>query len=164
MNELQLGLVGDSYAAPPSHILDGIKDDLAHLGMPRSPHSIYEEVWHMAFWQDLTLEWIAGIETPVPIHASLGFPTQHHKDSENWDQLRERFLNGTQSAATIAADQRALVRPIRCPTLPDKPVRTMSVRDQLESLAAHNAYHLGRIVLLRQLNGAWPPSSGGFSW
>ena len=37
----------------------------------------------------------------------------------------------------------------------------MTVREQLESLAAHNAYHFGRIVLLRQLRQAWPPPSGG---
>ena len=41
---------------------------------------------------------------------------------------------------------------------------TILVRDQLISLAAHNAYHLGRIVLLRQLLQAWPPASGGFTW
>jgi hypothetical protein len=40
----------------------------------------------------------------------------------------------------------------------------MTVREQLESLGAHNAYHFGRIVLLRQLMGLWPPPSGGFSW
>jgi hypothetical protein len=40
----------------------------------------------------------------------------------------------------------------------------MTVREQLESLAAHDAYHFGRIVLLRQLCGAWPPKSGGFTW
>ena len=37
-------------------------------------------------------------------------------------------------------------------------------REQLESLATHNAYHFGRICLLRQLCGAWPPASGGDSW
>jgi hypothetical protein len=31
--------------------------------------------------------------------------------------------------------------------------RMMTVREQLESLGAHNAYHFGRIVLLRQLLG-----------
>jgi hypothetical protein len=31
------------------------------------------------------------------------------------------------------------------------PVRVMTVREQLESLGAHNAYHFGRIVLLRQV-------------
>ena len=36
-----------------------------------------------------------------------------------------------------------------------------TVREQLESVAGHNAYHFGRMVLLRQLLGFWPPPSGG---
>jgi hypothetical protein len=40
----------------------------------------------------------------------------------------------------------------------------MTVRELLESLGAHNAYRFGRIVLLRQLQGLWPPPSGSFSW
>jgi hypothetical protein len=28
----------------------------------------------------------------------------------------------------------------------------------------HNAHHLGQIILLRQLFGAWPPPSGRFTW
>jgi hypothetical protein len=40
----------------------------------------------------------------------------------------------------------------------------MTIHDQLVSLTAHNAYHLGRIVLLRQLQGNWPPPDGGFTW
>jgi hypothetical protein len=40
----------------------------------------------------------------------------------------------------------------------------MTIREQLESLAAHNAYHLGRVVLLRQLQNNWPPPDGGDSW
>jgi uncharacterized damage-inducible protein DinB len=61
-------------------------------------------------------------------------------------------------------DQSRLDQPIRCPSRPGEPVRTMTVREQLENLAAHNAYHFGRIVLLRQLLGAWPPASGGYTW
>jgi hypothetical protein len=37
-------------------------------------------------------------------------------------------------------------------------------RDQVEGIAAHNAYHLGRIVLIRQMLGSWPPPSGGDTW
>jgi hypothetical protein len=40
----------------------------------------------------------------------------------------------------------------------------MTIREQLESLGAHNAYQCGRIVLLGQLQGLWPPPCGGFSW
>jgi uncharacterized damage-inducible protein DinB len=83
--------------------------------------------------------------------------------------LRGRFFQGNDEAASLVRD--GLVREsgrlgalIRCPSRPGAPTRTMTVREQLESLAAHNHYHFGRIVLLRQLMGAWPPPSGGYSW
>jgi len=31
-------------------------------------------------------------------------------------------------------------------------------------LANHNSYHLGQIVSLRRLIGAWLPPSGGATW
>ena len=66
MNELAQALIAESYAAQPSHILEGLTDDLAHRELPNVPHTIYAELWHMAFWQQITLDWIAGIETPYP--------------------------------------------------------------------------------------------------
>jgi uncharacterized damage-inducible protein DinB len=161
MNELQQALIGDSAAAPPAHILEGLPSDLAHRAIQGAPHTIYQELWHIAFWQQITLDWVNGIETPFPDRPSDGFPRD---GSEPWDQLCQRFLHGNQQAADVAGDEKRLEQSVRCPSRPGNPVRIMSVREQLESLAAHNAYHFGRIVLLRQLLGAWPPPSGGFSW
>ena len=31
--------------------------------------------------------------------------------------------------------------------------------DAIQILATHNAYHLGKIVAMRQFLGAWPPKS-----
>jgi hypothetical protein len=78
--------------------------------------------------------------------------------------LRQRFLDSLKQVAAISDDEAGHDKQIRCPSRPGNPVRIMTVREQLESLAAHNAYHFGRIVLLRQLRQAWPPPSGGFSW
>lgn len=162
MNELAQALIGDSAAAPAAHILEGIPEDLAHRSIPLAPHSIYQEVWHIAFWQQMTLDWIHGVETPFPASPSAGFPPE--RDRETWDEVCRRFFAGLAEAAALAGDEEKLREPIRCPSRPGSPVRIMSVREQLESLAAHNAYHFGRIVLLRQLNQSWPPRSGGFSW
>jgi uncharacterized damage-inducible protein DinB len=164
MNELENALVGDSYAAPPAHILEGLGDDLVHRAATGAPHTIYQELWHFAYWQQITLDWIDGIETPYPEQPSCGFPTQAEVDDESWAQLCRRFFDGSRKAAALTHVAEKLEQVIRCPSRPGAPVRTMSVREQLESLAAHNAYHFGRIVLLRQLNKAWPPPSGGFSW
>jgi hypothetical protein len=34
----------------------------------------------------------------------------------------------------------------------------------LQTIGAHNSYHLGQVVQLRQMLGAWPPASGGLTW
>jgi uncharacterized damage-inducible protein DinB len=162
MIELAQALIAESYAAPPAHILEGLPDDLAHRVLPNVPHTIYAELWHLTFWQQITLDWIAGIETSYPNKPSDGFATKHQ--TESWQQLRQRFLHGAEQAAAAAQDTTRLEQSIRCPSRPGTPTRIMSVRDQLISLAAHNAYHLGRIVVLRQLLQAWPPASGGFTW
>lgn len=164
MNELARSLIADSAFAPPRNILQALPEEAAHA-KPQAvsgsaPHSIYAEVWHMAYWQKISLDWVQGKPTPVPEHASGGFPTN---TDELWDSLRDRFLAGTQNAAAIANDTERLEVVVACPTI-GAPERTMTVREQLESLAAHNAYHLGRVVLLRQLLNLWPPPDGGFTW
>jgi len=164
MIELERTLTGDSAFVPPSHIVEGVPEQVAHAWHPGSPHTIYQELWHVVFWQRISLDWAMGVETPVPVHASEGFPTVSQTEAESWDALCERFLREASEAALLTRDPEVLKRMIRCPSPPGNPVRTMTVHDQLESLAAHNAYHLGRIVLLRQMAGNWPPPSGGFSW
>jgi uncharacterized damage-inducible protein DinB len=164
MNELAQALIGDSAAAPPAHILEGIAEELAHRSLQFAPHTLYEELWHITFWQQVTLDWVSGIETPFPDDPVAGFPNKSDTALEPWSQLRQRFFDGLEKAAAAAANDKKQDQQVRCPSRPGKPVRTMTVREQLESLAAHNAYHFGRIVLLRQLYQAWPPPSGGFSW
>jgi uncharacterized damage-inducible protein DinB len=159
MNELERTLIADSAAAPPAKILEGMGEDLAHRKIAGAPRTIYDELWHIVYWQQMTLDWIDGVETPYPEHASAGFPTDGDAESENWDALRRRFFEGVQKAAAATRDAAKLDRVVRCPSPPGAPVRTMTVREQLESLAAHNAYHFGRIVLMRQISGVWPPAS-----
>jgi uncharacterized damage-inducible protein DinB len=164
MNELAKSLISNSAFAAPSSILQGIPEALAQeklvVGNAAAPHSIYTEVWHMAYWQDLSLDWVEGRPTRCPEHAAEGFPSDNN---EAWNKLCERFLTGAQNAAAIANDTDRLEISVLCPS-PGDPARRMTVREQLESLAAHNSYHLGRIVLMRQLLGSWPPSAGGFTW
>ena len=164
MSELEQILSRDGAAAAPMQILDGLSDELSHRKPQGAPHSIYEELWHIAFWQQISLDWIGGIETPFPASPRDGFPTILDAERESWEQLCARFFDGNTQAAAIAREDSLLSQTIRCPSRPGEPVRIMSAREQLESLAAHNAYHFGRMVLLRQLLGAWPPVSGGYSW
>src|ERR1700739_2787859 len=158
MNELQRVLIANGVGAPASHVLEAVDDALSHARIPGTPHSIYEEVWHLTFWTELSLDWVEGRRTPYPEHASQGFPAEA---TEPWAALKERFLRRLEKVTDLAGDSARLEAPIICPSPQPDEDRVMPARDQVEGIAAHNAYHLGRIVLLRQLLGAWPPPSGG---
>jgi uncharacterized damage-inducible protein DinB len=164
MTELEQLLIGDGAAAPPAFILEALSSDNAHRAIAGAPRSIYDELWHITYWQQITLDWVRDIETPYPEHASDGFPTRNDAARESWDQLRQRFFSGNKEAVEEARNFDRLEHPVRCPSRPGVAVRIMTVREQLENLAAHNAYHFGRIALMRQILGSWPPPSGGDSW
>ena len=164
MTELESTLIGDSAAAPPAHIIDGLEDATTHKRVKGAPHTIYEELWHVSFWQQLALDWIEGLESPYPTHNAETFPSSTDALAETWYALCSRFLAGAHRAATVAGVQEQLDRRVRCTARPGLPPREKSVRDILQSTAAHNQYHLGRMVLLRQLLDTWPPPSGGDTW
>ncbi len=164
MNELQQCLGGASAAAPAAQILEALTEEVALRHLPGAPRSIYAEVWHLAYWQQMTLDWVRDSPRPVPARAALGFPTDEQQRRESWALLCRRFLGTLAEAEELAGVPAELERVIVCPSPAGKPDRRMTVREQLESLVAHNAYHLGRVVLLRQMMEAWPPPSGGFTW
>jgi uncharacterized damage-inducible protein DinB len=164
MSELEEALTGESAHAAPAHILEELGDSDVNRKIAGAPHTIYEELWHSVFWLEMSLDWISGAETPYPAKPEEAFPWKPENQRESWGQLCQRFFRGIEEAAAIARDPERLDELVRCTSRPGHPARTMTVREQLESLAAHDAYHFGRIVLLRQLCGAWPPTAGGLTW
>jgi uncharacterized damage-inducible protein DinB len=164
MSELRAALIGDSAHTPPLQVIEALPPELAHAHIAGAPHTIYQELWHIAFWLQITLSWIDGVPTTYPANPNDAFASESQSRAEPWDHLRGRFKRGIEQAASLTTEPATLARLIQCPSRPGAPTRIMSVQDQLVSLAAHNAYHFGRIVLMRQLLGSWPPPSGGFTW
>ncbi|PNY81736.1 hypothetical protein CVO96_10425 [Deinococcus koreensis] len=70
-------------------------------------------------------------------------------DQQDWDDLVSMFLTYSRQAVTRAKDERWLSSPE-----PGYPHSTW--RDGLEFLAVHTAYHLGKVVCLRQIMKNWP--------
>ena len=111
------------------------------------PHSIYDELWHAAEWQRIVVErdeergeaWLEGGDP---------FPSATPERAEEWQGLVEKFLRGARQAADWGESLQGSGEEL------DPGWR---VADVLASLAMHNAYHLGKIVALRQMLGAWPP-------
>jgi uncharacterized damage-inducible protein DinB len=143
----------------PRMALDGLTPELADRRVDGAPHTIAAIVGHMIFWQ----EWFAGrcngAPGPMPQSASAGWVTP---GAGTWETLRQRFLDGLERVATLASgteQQRRIDPPIEFP-----PLAEITVGEVIVHVATHNAHHLGQIVLLRQMLGAWPPPSGPYTW
>lgn len=164
MKELVEALVGESYAAAPARVVEGLTGEQVHAVPVGSPRSIYAELWHICFWTEMSLKWMHGIEAPYPENTSVPFPTEKQAAEESWDALCVRFGRLLEECVELASDEVAKAKHVVCTSRPGEAPRTMTVEEQLISVATHNAYHLGRVVLLRQMLGSWPPPGGGFAW
>ena len=141
-------LLSDGEFARRGRILSGL--DLAQVTARPSAgsHTIYEELWHANRWQAIIVnrdealyeEWERGAVYPA------GEPAAQRE----WDALVEEFLAGTEKALWWTESPERLAH---------ETDRGSTMADVLRSLAVHSAYHMGKIVALRQQLGAWEMTS-----
>ena len=133
--------------APRAHIL---AVPFEHVGVRPvgASHNIYEELWHVVDWQNFVLLMAQG-KAVRSDYEGESFPgVQTPEDEGAWEVLVAEFLAGSEKAVSLSGDVEALETRL---------ADGFSVRERLGLLAAHNAYHLGKIVSLRQLLGVWKP-------
>jgi uncharacterized damage-inducible protein DinB len=148
-----------AYLAPPK-TLDGLSGEEAARRVPGANHSIVELVAHMQFWQSWFLERCEGRAAPMVASAASGWPEAR---AEDWDQLRQGFLETLERLAALGEDPARLAAAVS-PAIEFAPLAHFTIRDALTHVAEHNAHHMGQVVLLRQLIGKWPPPDGSWTW
>lgn len=154
MTNLPKLLHGEGAFVKVPRILEALTLQQVSQRPPGAPHSLYEELWHLVYWQDFLLERAQGRQPKVPAHAGESWPGRAGPESEAaWQRLVADLMRGLDTARDLARE------PGRTEELGE--ARTPG--GVLETLAVHNAYHFGRMVLLRQLMGLWPPERGDAS-
>ena len=135
-----LFLTGEYF--PRKDLLSGLTLEQVNLRPAGASHSIYEELWHAAGYQRSVVE-------GVPATGDY-YPSAAPEYEQQWHDLVKEFLQSAQAAVALAEEPDRLAMEV-------EPGVTMA--DELNSVAVHNAYHLGKIVALRQRIGAWPPKA-----
>jgi len=143
----------DSHAAT-KEVFSGLDWKAAGLKPRGAPHSVYQLLKHMSYWQDWVIGWLAGGTPAVPRHASGSWPDGASPSSRrDWDEAETQFRRG------LGRLEHA------CRATALSSVRSEKKRlEMLHTIAAHNSYHAGQVAFLRQLLGKWPPPSGGVTW
>lgn len=125
-----------------AYLLSGLTLEQVTVRPDGASHSIYEELWHVVGYQQSIIE---------PGHPVGEFyPTATPEHEQQWHDLVRLFLDGARAAAAMGQAPERLALEV-------EPGVTMA--DELNSVAVHNAYHFGKIVALRQRIGAWPPKA-----
>ncbi len=157
----------DQTASLRRHVLDLLRGGGAHLdfekavaGLPPAlrgakpagqPHTPWRLLEHLRLAQWDILEF-----TRDPRHVSPSFPEGYWPEGDAppdpgaWDRSVEGFRADLRALQDLVADPATdLLAP-----LPHGQGQTV-LREALLA-ADHNAYHLGQLVLVRRLLGAWP--------
>ena len=136
----------DGEYARREKVLSGLTLEQVKRPPSENAHSIYEELWHATRWQTIVVTRDERLyETG---QGGELYPAHPPEQEEEWTALVREFLSGLEKALEWASSPEQL----------DVEVDTgVTMGDVLHSLAVHNAYHMGKIVAVRQLIGAWPP-------
>jgi uncharacterized damage-inducible protein DinB len=147
-------LVSNGAFAKPAQILQAIPFDKVTLRPQNAPHSLFEELYHLDYWQTFMLSSLHGQPVTFPKHNSESFPPSNKVTEEEWHKLVSKVLADLEKVIDVAELEVIAVR---------KTPHGDTLEDVLVALVAHNAYHFGRMVMLRQLLGIWSPELGD-SW
>lgn len=151
--------IGNALSGKGSHV--ATKTLCAGLGWKAAgarpegvPHSVFQLLNHMSYWQEWVAKWLDGGNPPVPKHAPGGWPgSVGPANAAEWQRAVRGFRN-----ALAKLDRQS--READLLTTRGKHSRL----GMLQAIASHDSYHAGQIVVLRQILGAWPPPSGGITW
>ena len=147
-------LSGEGAHAASQNVFDGLDWNAIAMRPPGVPHSIFQVLSHTAYWQDWVLHWLDGKNPKVPKHAAGSWASDPSPASpEEWKRAVRNFRSGLDK----------LERQARKVDLLGTIGKTSRLR-MLHTIASHTSYHIGQVVMLRQLLGKWPPPSGGLTW
>ena len=140
MHILEHLFLGGEFAER-ARLLSGLTLEQVIFRPEGASHSIYDELWHLVRYQQSIIE-------PGDTPPADPYPTAAPEHEDQWHELVQLFLTGARAAAELGQTPARLAEEV-------EPGVTLA--DELNCVAVHNAYHFGKIVALRQRIGAWPP-------
>lgn len=150
------GLYGRGSHVSPDKVFEELDWKLVGQVPAGVTHSIWQILNHMIYWQDFSLTLLRGENPDTPQHASDTWTDQVSPSSEDeWQGAVKTFFDGLCTVEECTDVELEGAVPARA---------NRSRAEVIGMIVGHNSYHMGQVVLVRQMLGAWPPPSGGDTW
>jgi len=134
----------EDWFVPASIAVQGLTAEQASWSPGKGNHSVGQLAYHLWFWNTRELVDFKGEKAPA--FDGNNDETFDNFTAAQWDDLVKklnRVLTDWDAAVAAADDQ------------------TLAAKASLVAhVGAHNAYHIGQILYVRKLQGAWDPAKG----
>ena len=134
----------EDWFVPASVAVDGLAAEQARWTPPGGGHSVGQLAYHLWFWDSRALADFKGEKSPA--FTGNNDETFNDFNAAQWNDLVKKLnqvLTDWDNAVASADDQ------------------TLAAKGSLIAhVATHNAYHIGQILYVRKLEGAWNPAKG----
>jgi hypothetical protein len=127
-----------------------LPEDLRGKKPRGAPYTPWQQLEHMRIAQWDILEYVRNPRHVSPEWPAGYWPKAAPPTRTAWAQSVKAFQADSQALLDLAAD-RSTDLLARVPHDPEGP----TILHELLLVADHNAYHLGQLILLRRLLGAW---------
>jgi uncharacterized damage-inducible protein DinB len=147
-------LSGEDSHVKNVNVLAGLDWKLSGVRPEGAPHSLFQLVNHMIYWQVWMIRWLDGKRPRVPRHASGSWPGRvGPANRREWERTVRRFRNSLHALHRRSRQGDLLANRGKVTRL-----------EMLHLSGSHTSYHVGQVAFLRQQLGSWPPPSGGVTW
>ena len=144
LEELRTTHNQEDWFVPASIAVQGLTAEQAKWTPPNGGHSVGQLAYHLWFWNTQELADFKGEK--LPAFKGNNDETFNNFDAAQWDDLVKKLnqvMTDWEEAVQNADDQK----------LADN-------ASLIAHVGAHNAYHIGQIMYVRKLQGAWDPTKG----
>jgi len=134
--------------------LNGLKLDISGKKVINTPYTIWQLINHLNYWQVKFLQKLEGNEVSFNINWEEGWEESlNAANQEILDRKIKNLLGSIEKATDILLSEVDKVEPHKY--YQDK-------FDVLQTMASHISYHLGELIILRRMFGAWNAPTVGF--
>jgi len=147
---LKQGLIAFHIHPSPENSLKGLTPEIVTTRVNGSPHSIWDLLHHVLFWQDITIEALEDKDVDWERSKTENWPNPTDEvDISKLDDYINRFLSGIKRISDLTENIDLSSAMVSWPQATKMWAILM--------IAQHNSYHIGQIVTIRQLLSHWPP-------
>ena len=134
--------------------LNGLRLDVSGKKVINTPYTIWQLLNHLNYWQVKFLQKLEGKEVNFSINWEDGWEVSlNAANQEILDRKIKNLLGNIEKATDILISEDEKIEPQKY--YQDK-------FDVLQAMASHISYHLGELIILRRMFGAWNAPTVGF--